>query len=671
VALISSSNKRRDRLLQACLFAAAFFTFAYFHQGGGWNQNSRFAMVRAIVEEGVPWIDSFLIYQRVDDSSRLQRIPVHDGQFVTAGRINVLLWSDAQGHGVPVNGRILGSITAIDPTSGLLTLRASQNPPLDVPIRLTDSAEMPSGLSVSDLRTGNLVTVRCALDKSGNIVATKITLSNVVDFPDINFVDLAHVGASGDVAFYNGHFHPNKAPGTSFAAVPAYFVIYHFEHLCGINPDEWWTLTLNAWLTSVFSVGLISAFAVVFFYRVALALSDGQALAAAMTTLAFAFGTMFFPYATMLYEHNIITAALIAALYFLQRCRRKELASESEASVGRRQALDVYLAGLCAGYAAITNYIIAVIVIFLLLYVVLALPRKNAWLWFGIGLLGPLLAVCLYHTLCFGTPFTTNYSHQNPQFAEISGTAFGIFVAPRWDVLLAILFSPFRGLFFSAPVLLLGVAGLIILFRSVSRARPEGWLMVASVLFLLLFNMSFNGWTGGWTTVPRYLGPAVPFLALPIVFAARRFFKTTCLLALLSGAIMLLTTAVDPQSPLGNAVTVPGTPNWRYNPLAQYEAPLFLTSQAGVLANTAFAAVTGPVSANVMGYYEGWIGQVFGAPSVQAQWNSFNLGEFLWPESRWSLLPPLIVGAILCGFALRTARDIDARFLLARSSVEQ
>lgn len=627
-------------------------------------------MVRAIVEEGVPWIDSFLVYERIDDSSRLQRIPVHDGQFQRAGRTNVLLWSDAQGHGIPVNGRMLGSAT-FDRTAGVLMLRASHDPPLDVPIKVLDSTEFTSGFSRNDLGTGKTVVVECELDTSGNIVAKKIAPSNTAEGPNVNFVDLAHVGASGDVAFSKGHFHPNKAPGTSFAAVPAYFLIYHVEHLFGINPDDWWILTLNAWLTSIMSVGLISALGVVIFHRLANDLFRGQSLAAGVTALAFAFGTMFFPYATMLYEHNIIMVGLIAALYVLQRCRTCEGGGQLNSShIRRKNWSDLYLGGLCAGYAAVTNYIIAIIVVFFFFYVVLAVRKKNGWLWFGIGLSGPLLALCLYHTICFGSPFTTNYGHQNPQFTETGRTLLGIFVVPRWDVLLALLFSPFRGLFFSAPVLLLGVFGLVRLFRFFPRARAEGWLILAIVLFLLLFNISFNGWTGGWTTVPRYLAPAVPFLALPIVLAAQRFFKITTLLALLSGTIMLLTTAVDPQSPLGNALTLPETPSWRYNPLTQYEVPLFLTGHSSVLANTPFMAITGPVSANITGVYEGRIGQIFPVPSLQTRWNSFNVGEFLWPESRWSLFPLLIVGACLCGFALRTARQIDTGIILARSSAQ-
>ena len=62
----------RVQRIELLLFVATFFAFAYFHQGGGWNQNSRFAEVRAMVEEGRFAIDDFLIYQRDAASGELR-----------------------------------------------------------------------------------------------------------------------------------------------------------------------------------------------------------------------------------------------------------------------------------------------------------------------------------------------------------------------------------------------------------------------------------------------------------------------------------------------------------------------------------------------------------------------------------------------------------------------
>lgn len=45
---------------EAALFAAALGTYAYFFQGGGWNQNSRFNLVRSIVEQRTIVVDDYV-----------------------------------------------------------------------------------------------------------------------------------------------------------------------------------------------------------------------------------------------------------------------------------------------------------------------------------------------------------------------------------------------------------------------------------------------------------------------------------------------------------------------------------------------------------------------------------------------------------------------------------
>jgi hypothetical protein len=44
---------------ETALFVLAFGVYAYFFQAGGWNQNSRFALVRAIVEQRTLAIDDY------------------------------------------------------------------------------------------------------------------------------------------------------------------------------------------------------------------------------------------------------------------------------------------------------------------------------------------------------------------------------------------------------------------------------------------------------------------------------------------------------------------------------------------------------------------------------------------------------------------------------------
>ncbi len=651
----TSFNERRISWL---LFAVTFIAFAYFHQGGGWNQNVRFAMVRAIVEKRTFSIDSYLIYAGAgsDKGTRLVRVPVRNAEFTLDGKDYAFKWMDTDGRSIPLNF---------------------------------------SGGTRFDVR-------------------------------DVTYIEPERVAASGDISFFRSHFYPAKAPGAAFVSVPAYLIIYNTEQIIGQDPDNWWTLTLNAWLTSVFSVGLISALGCVLFYRLAMRLSGDHALGSLLTALTFAFGTMFFPYGTTLYEHNIIAVALLASFFLLYRVKESYISSGSRLS-DRKARLYIFLAGLCAGYAAITNYIMAVVVLLFGCYLVFGVRRKGGWLWFGLGALGPLLMLLAYNVACFSTPFTTNYRYENPVFKTGSGALLGVFVWPRWDVLPMVLFSPYRGLFVSAPVLLLGVYGLSRWLRT-DRLRAEAWLIVSLLGFFLLFISAFNGWHGGWAVGPRYFVPVLPFMALPLIYGFEHSFKTACALAVLSIAANLLITAVDPQAPIGNAgsAMVEGRPQWQYSPLTEYEWPLFSEGRAGplfraqrdqvlriydgilqeggvpaslraqrvaILRNEIDEAIrsgepapllpargsgsqqgvalselptfVGPVSVNPMGFYEAWTYRVFLPHSEQARWNSFNAGEFLFEGSRWSLAPLIVIAGLVIAVAVRMAK-VDSGIITKR-----
>jgi len=90
--------------------------------------------------------------------------------------------------------------------------------------------------------------------------------------------------------------------------------------------------------------------------------------------------------------------------------------------------------------------------------------------------------------------------------------------------------------------------------------------------------------------------------------------------------IMLLATAVDPQSP----VTI-------QNPLMEYVLPRVLTKTLYpvILNPPGRGLIQGPVSANPIGIYGSYFHPVFHDGIMQRQWNSFNLGEFFWPDGNW------------------------------------
>lgn len=572
----------RTRRIEWRLFAAFWLAYAFFHQGGGWNQNARFAMLRSVVETGRLDVDATLVYGGVDLSPSgpvLRRAPVERGAVSVAGRRWLLAWPGS--------------------------------PPR--PVR--EPAE------------------------------------------DEEIVALDRVAATGDLAYAGDHFYPNKAPGTALLALPAYFALHGVERLLGLDPDDWWVLTTNAWLTSALSVALVSALACLLFRRVALLLWPDAGPAATAATLAFGFGTLFFPYATMLFEQNVAAAGLLASFWLLERARADATA--------RRVTAGAALAGIAAGWAAISSYVAALPVLLLAGSAAMAPRRPRLLAGFALGVAGPLLVAGVYHQLCYGSPFTTAYAHQSPLFRE-GGALLGVLGWPRLDRLVGVLVSPYRGLFASSPVLVIGAIGLVWMWRDPGQRR-HAVLFLAVFGSLLLFNVCFNGWHGGWGVGPRYLIPALPFVALPLTQGFRRWPRSTAALALLSGAIMTLFTAVDAQPPVGASPIAerPGRPLLLRDPLGEYALPIFLTGRAGPILEaqrgaqgsvqaSALELFHGPVSANPIGAYEAWIGRALPPDAPEAGWNSFNAGELLWPGSRISLLP-LLVPALLAAAALREA----------------
>ncbi|MCC6976404.1 MAG: hypothetical protein IT322_20545 [Anaerolineae bacterium] len=111
--------------------------------------------------------------------------------------------------------------------------------------------------------------------------------------------------------------------------------------------------------------------------------------------------------------------------------------------------------------------------------------------------------IALYNWARFGSPLTSGY-----RFADGEG-----FIHPIGIGFLALLISPWRGLFFYNPVLLLILPGWLRLRREHPRLA---WLSLSLSLTTALSFASWWSWHGGIGWGPRFLIPALPLLSLTL-----------------------------------------------------------------------------------------------------------------------------------------------------------
>jgi hypothetical protein len=356
----------------------------------------------------------------------------------------------------------------------------------------------------------------------------------------------------------------------------------------------------------------------------------------------------------------------------------------------------------------VTNYVAGGAVIALGLYALLA-PRPVHWrraVLFSLGGLLPALLLGWYHAVNFGSPFALANDFQNPIFKDPGGSL-GMFGAPSGYVAGLLAVSPYRGVFWLSPVLLGGLVGWFLWLRGKTFAA-EARLGLAIFAWFFLVNASFNGYHGGYSAGPRYLVPALPFLALPLVVAFVRWKKTTLVLLAISGVQQFLLTATDAQNSLavGGHARVDDAhrkDDFFCNIVTEYAAPLFFTGHIGPLTEQLLAlhianeerrltaeipdeteratkiaelrrdtraavdrgdrepiqlaSIRGPVAINTVNVFDGLLGYgIWDLRTPQTDWASFNLGEMVWPKSHWSLLPLLLVGGGMGGWLVVAAR---------------
>jgi hypothetical protein len=132
-----------------------------------------------------------------------------------------------------------------------------------------------------------------------------------------------------------------------------------------------------------------------------------------------------------------------------------------------------------------------------------------------------------YDWAAFGSPFHPSYRYVANRYAAAQATGlFGI-TLPRWHSTTQVLFGD-RGILVAAPVLLAALFGLGLLARS---HLFEALTCAAVFAGFLLLEFGYFLPYGGVSPGPRFLVPAIPFLAVGLGPAFARLPVVTTLLA--------------------------------------------------------------------------------------------------------------------------------------------
>jgi hypothetical protein len=295
----------------------------------------------------------------------------------------------------------------------------------------------------------------------------------------------------------NGHHYPNKAPGPSFMAIPAYGLC-RLLHISSLRTQTWLFRVTVATLPALLFLPL--------FYRLSRRFTDDEP-SRRVALVAFALASQAFPYSMLFMSHMQATVFVGLAFAFAIRLAR------GATWHGRRDAL---LVGFGCAMGVMMDYQASMAAAILGLYVLLLGPRRLRNLVFmTVGALPPGVALAAYHKLAFGSFFKTGYS-----FGVDRSTMSGFMgiIGFNKEALTSTFIVPSNGILVLAPwVVFALVGGIAIARHRALRKRVGAEAVVCGVIALayLAFLSSLLPYMarGGWCVGPRYMTVAMPFIA--------------------------------------------------------------------------------------------------------------------------------------------------------------
>ncbi|MBK6693219.1 MAG: hypothetical protein IPG50_13590 [Myxococcales bacterium] len=315
---------------------------------------------------------------------------------------------------------------------------------------------------------------------------------------------LDELGSRADISTTPaGRQYQNKAPGLTILATAVYWPVAVVARAFGGTPS----MALTTWLLRVTMVTLPAVLFLGLFRRMAGRFAPDSDAARDAALIAYAFGSLAFPYALLFMSH--VPAAVAVGAAFV-------VASDEAHSPAPTRWRGSLLIGAALGLAMFVEYQAIFAAFFIGVFVLAKSPRGarlRAVVGMALGALPFLVALGFYHQACFGSPFRTGYAYS---VDEANRVGFMGIVGPSAKAVTQLFTRGNNGLLVFSPWVLFSVVGAVAIARSRElRARIGAEALVASAIGLtyLAFVGSLAPEFGraGWSVGPRYIAVAIPF----------------------------------------------------------------------------------------------------------------------------------------------------------------
>jgi hypothetical protein len=438
---------------------------------------------------------------------------------------------------------------------------------------------------------------------------------------------------TGDESYYKGHYYSVKAPGMSIVTLPLHKALAvtgaddlvrrrvesarrggAFESCrgaveCGQAGEfgagqyggnverarliraEIQNYTPLVWMLGLLGA-VIPAMLMLFLVRTFVErIEPGTGTAAA---IVLGTGTLVMPFATMFFSH--VLSAMLAFACFFVLWRERERPARLTLVAG---------AGALGGFAVTSEYPLAIASVICGLYAISRGDVLRRGLAYAGGAIAGVTPLLLYNLWAFGSVTHFSYADAVTERGASghdvlglnSGGLFGVGL-PSLHTTFDLLFSS-KGLFVLSPVLIMSLVGTVLMYRRGWRAEA----LVVGAIFASVVTYNSGYWLpfGGGSPGPRFLIPALPFLAVGLGPAWRRFPATTLALAVPSALTMIAATVTFPM--IGDGDTglwahLIGTGNFEHTLASAFGAKNGWLSQAplllALLATTVLAALATP-----------------------------------------------------------------------------